>query len=246
MTADPGDTARNTQTVILAFDVNETLLDLSALDPHFEETLDSASLRPAWFATMLQVAFVAGLTGSYVDFTAAQRASFAMTAARAGVTVDDAATDRVVAAMSELPAYPDVRPALEGLRRAGIRITALTNSVLEVAHAQLAFAGLDDLFEEVYSADEVRALKPQPEPYAMVADRNGVEISQVWLVAAHGWDVSGALAAGARAAFVARGGAVPIPVGPQPDIVGGDLADVARQLLAFDGAERAGRTDTDA
>ena len=50
------------------------------------------------------------------------------------------------------------------------------------------------------------------------------------LVAAHAWDVSGALAAGCTAAFVARPGMVLSPLGPQPDIVGRDLGEVAAAL----------------
>ena len=59
---------------VVAFDVNETLLDLGALDAPFQELLGSAALRPQWFALMLQLSFTGGLTGQYVDFTAAQRA----------------------------------------------------------------------------------------------------------------------------------------------------------------------------
>jgi 2-haloacid dehalogenase len=51
------------------------------------------------------------------------------------------------------------------------------------------------------------------------------------LVAAHVWDVSGAMAAGCHAAFVARSGLIPSPLGQQPDIVGADLAAVADELL---------------
>ena len=43
----------------------------------------------------------------------------------------------------------------------------------------------------------------------------GVPVGDVMLVAAHAWDVSGALAAGTRAAFVARPGMVPSPIGDQ-------------------------------
>jgi 2-haloacid dehalogenase len=61
-----------------------------------------------------------------------------------------------------------------------------------------------------------------------------VPIDRVRLVAAHAWDVSGALAAGCAAAFVARPGKVPSPLGPQPDIVGADLAEVAAMIRAAD------------
>ena len=48
---------------VIAFDVNETLLDLRALDEPFEVLLGSAALRPQWFTLMLQLAFTGGLTG---------------------------------------------------------------------------------------------------------------------------------------------------------------------------------------
>ena len=48
---------------ILAFDVNETLLDLAALDPLFERAFGDAAVRPQWFAQMLQLAFVGSITG---------------------------------------------------------------------------------------------------------------------------------------------------------------------------------------
>ncbi len=218
-------------TPVLAFDVNETLLDLAALDPVFERVLGDAALRPMWFGSMLQLSFVGGLTGEYVDFTTAQRAALRMTAARAGREVSDLDVDDVVGRMSRLPAHPEVPEALSLLRAAGFRLTALTNSVLEVATAQLTHAGLIENFDAVYSGDEVQALKPAPAPYRMVAQRSGVEIGDVCLVAAHAWDVSGALAAGCQAAFVARAGVVPSPIGAQPTVIGGDLTEVADALL---------------
>ena len=224
---------------VLAFDVNETLLDLHALDPLFDDVLGDAALRPQWFATMLQLSFVGGLTGQYVDFSTAQRAALQMTAERAGRSITTGAVETVVDAMRRLPAHPDVAPALMRLRDKGCRLTALTNSVLDVARAQLSNAGLAELFEGIYSADEVRALKPFAAPYLMVADQCGVDIGEVCLVAAHAWDVTGALAAGARAAFVARGGVVPSPLGAQPVVMGADLTEVADALLraGADGSE---------
>jgi 2-haloacid dehalogenase len=47
----------------IAFDVNETLLDLARLDPLFEEAFGDAALRQQWFGQMLQLAFVGGLVG---------------------------------------------------------------------------------------------------------------------------------------------------------------------------------------
>jgi 2-haloacid dehalogenase len=217
---------------VLAFDVNETLLDLSALDEPFAGVFGDASLRPVWFQMMLQLSFVGGLTGRYVDFSTAQRAALRMLAARTGADVDDATVEPIVGAMTQLPPHPEVPAALARLRGGGHRQFALTNSPLTVARAQLEHAGIADRFDDVLSADEVRALKPAPAPYRLVAERAGVELGQVMLVAAHAWDVSGALAAGAQAAFIARPGMVPSPLGPQPTLIASDIDELADLLLA--------------
>jgi 2-haloacid dehalogenase len=219
-------------TGVIAFDVNETLLDLRSLDPLFEELFGDASLRMHWFAQMLQVAFVGAITDRYVDFTTSQRAALDMVAQRQRVTLPPDAADRLAAAMRSLPAHPDAADALSRLRAGGHQIAALSNSPLDVEQAQLAHAGLTDLFDAIVSADSVRALKPRREPYDLICRTFAVPTRAVILVAAHAWDVAGARAAGCRAAFVARPGMPRNPVDPEPDLVGADLGEIADQILA--------------
>lgn len=219
-------------TRVIAFDVNETLLDLSPLDPVFEELFGDAAVRAQWFGQMLQVAFVGAITDRYVDFTSSQRSALDMVAQRRGVTLAPDAADRVAATMRTLPAHPDVPDALSRLRAGNLPLAALSNSPQDVEQAQLAHAGLTDRFDAILSADTVRALKPRREPYELVARTFGVPIGEVTLVAAHAWDVAGALAAGCRAAFVARPGMPRNPMDPQPDLVGTDLTEIADRILA--------------
>jgi 2-haloacid dehalogenase len=216
---------------VIAFDVNETLLDLRPLDPVFEAIFGDASVRPQWFAQMLQVAFVGAITDRYVDFTTSQRAALDMVAQRRGVTLPPDAPDRVAATMRALPAHPDVPDALSRLGAGGHQLAALTNSPHDVEHAQLAHAGLTDHFDAILSADTVHALKPRREPYELVARTFAVQPGEVMLVAAHSWDVAGALAAGCRAAFVARPGMPRNPIDQQPDLVGADLGEIADRIL---------------
>ena len=53
----------------IAFDVNETLLDLSALDPYFESGFGDRGVRKEWFAELLKQAFVTTITHSYSNFS---------------------------------------------------------------------------------------------------------------------------------------------------------------------------------
>jgi hypothetical protein len=74
---------------VQVFDVNETLLDLAGLDPHFERVLGDAGMRRAWFTQMLQSALVATITGAYRPFGEIGLAALAMTAEQAGVELRD-------------------------------------------------------------------------------------------------------------------------------------------------------------
>ncbi len=219
---------------VQVFDVNETLLDLAALDPHFERCFGDAGVRQAWFNQMIQSALVATVTGAYSQFGQVGMAALTMVASQAGVELRDEDREAIVGQMRELPAHPEVAGALGRLREAGLRLAALTNSTEQVARAQLEHAGIIDAFELVLSADAVRRLKPAPEPYRMAAERLGVAVGEVRLVAAHAWDVAGAARAGCATAFVARPGKVPDPLVERPGVIGADLAEVADRILAID------------
>lgn len=216
---------------ICVFDVNETLLDLSALDPHFERAFGDAGVRRAWFQQLLQSAFVATITGAYSDFGAVGAAALQMVEDRQGIRLSDDDRQSILGGMRELPPHPEVPAALDLLRDAGLRLAALTNSTRAVAEAQLANADISDRFEEILSADAVRRLKPAPEPYRAAAGSLNVEVSQIRLIAAHSWDVAGALRAGCAAAFVARPGMVLDPLAEPPDVVGSDLTEVASLII---------------
>jgi 2-haloacid dehalogenase len=224
---------------VQVFDVNETLLDLAAMDPHFERIFGDAGVRVTWFNQMISSALVATVTGAYSQFGAHAMAALEMTAEQAGVELAEDDNDAVADQLRRLPAHPEVAEALRRLRDAGLRLAALTNSTEQVARAQLEHAGLIDAFELVLSADTVGRLKPAPEPYLMAAERLGVAVGEVRLVAAHAWDVAGAARAGCATAFVARPGKVLDPLVERPEIVGADLAEVADAILVIDhGDER--------
>ena len=78
----------------------------------------------------------------------------------------------------------------------------------------------------------VKHHKPSRQAYAYVERELGAEPSQLCLIACHTWDTLGAVAAGWQAALIKRVGNHVLGVGPQPQIVGDDLNDIADQLIA--------------
>lgn len=217
---------------VCVFDVNETLLDLGALDPIFKRIFGDASVRYLWFEQFIQSALVATVTNAYSDFGTIGRAALDMTATRHSITLSDEDRTQITNGIRSLPPHPDVAENLARLQDAGVRLATLTNSTAQVAEAQLTNAGLAPYFELMLSADTVRRLKPAPEPYRMAAERLGVDVGEIRLVAAHAWDIAGARRAGCATAFVARPGKVLDPLVEQPDVVGADLREVVDGILA--------------
>ncbi|MGE0449754.1 MAG: haloacid dehalogenase type II [Vicinamibacterales bacterium] len=230
------DRGRQGRRRILVFDVNETLLDVGALGPLFARAFGDARVGQDWFSNVVLYSQVAALAGPYAEFGAIARSALDMTAAARGVTLAAADRDAVLRGLVTLPAHPDVRDGLDMLRQAGFRLVTLTNSAPAAVEQQLTSAGLADYFERSFSVDAVRTFKPAPEVYRQVAADLGVEIGSLRLIAAHAWDVMGAMQAGTAAAFIARPGKALFPLAPVPDVVGRDLREVAGRIIAIDAA----------
>jgi 2-haloacid dehalogenase len=217
---------------LIVFDVNETLLDLRTMEPTFERIFGDKKDMRLWFANLILYSAALTVAGCYVPFTDIGAAVMEMMADTQGIEISDADKEELKEKFSTMPPYPEVADALRRLRNAGFRLFTLTDNLLEVQTRQLEHGGIVDLFERRFSADGVRHHKPSRQAYAYVEKELGVSSSQFCLIACHTWDTLGAVAAGWEAALIRRVGNDVLGVGPQPQIVGDDLNDVADQLIA--------------
>ena len=119
------------------------------------------------------------------------------------------------------------------MKDAGYRMVTLTNSPQKGVDAQLENAGLTEFFEQRLSVGEIGTYKPDLKTYRWAAEKTGVEVGDRMLIAAHGWDITGALRAEMRAGFLARPGKSLYPLAPEPELVGKDLRDAANLLAAL-------------
>ncbi len=217
---------------LIVFDVNETLLDLQTMEPTFARILGDKRDMRLWFANLVMYSLALTLADSYVAFTDIGSAVMEMMADVQGIKIKDADKEELKEKFSTMPPYPEVPAALQKLRDAGFRLFTLTNNLVEVQARQLEQGGIAKFFERCFSVDSVKAYKPSHQTYAHVEKQLAVGPSQLCLIACHTWDTLGAVAAGWEAALVKRVGNDVLAVGPQPQIVGNDLDDVANQLIA--------------
>ena len=217
---------------LLFFDVNETLLDLTPLQKSVTAALGgNEDLVELWFTTMLQYSLVETVGGTYRKFGEIGAAAMTMVAKNHGVSLTSEQAKKAIEPITSLPAHPDVKPALKSLKEAGFRMATLTNSPQEGVDAQMENAGLTEFFEKRLSVGSIKTYKPDLRTYKWAAKEMGVGLEDCMLVAAHGWDIAGALQAGMRGAFLARPGKSLYPLAMKPEISAADLEKAAETLV---------------
>lgn len=228
------DNIQNKRPEILFFDVNETLLDLTILKESVGKSLNGKKeLVPFWFTTMLQYSLVETVGNQYEDFGEIGAATLMMVAANNDIKLSREEAKEAISPITSLPPHPEVKQALAKLKEDGYRLVSLTNSSNAAVEKQFSNAGLMDLFEKRLSIEDIGKYKPHQDTYNWAARKLGVKPQDAMLIAAHGWDVAGALWAGWRAAFVSRPGQQQYPLAPIPEIVAPDLKAISDQLIAI-------------
>ena len=211
----------------VVFDVNETLLDLASVRTWFGTEFDDPALAGAWFDEVLRLSFVSSVTNRYVPFT--ELAGHALTST-VGHDVHADTMNQIRSILTTLPAHPDVIPGLTMLTGAGYSIAALTNSPRTTAVAQLTNAGIADTFDAILSVEMVQRFKPHHSVYEAAAEHLSIQPSSLVMVAAHDWDVAGAMATGSKGVFVTRGGRTYSSAFPDPTLIAADIHDAAHRI----------------
>tara|TARA_R110000772_G_scaffold73079_1_gene159180 strand:- start:4569 stop:5291 length:723 start_codon:yes stop_codon:yes gene_type:complete len=217
---------------VLIFDVNETLLDLETMRTSIGKALAGHDeLITLWFSTMLHHSLVTTVTGEYHDFGKIGVAALMMVAQNNNIEITEAqAITAIKTPLLSLPAHPDVKSGLAALKAQGYKIVSLTNSSNKGVETQFKNAGLTEYFDERLSIEDIKVYKPDLRSYAWALKQLQVKPEEALMVAAHGWDVAGAKAAGLQTAFIARPGKALYPLAAKPDYVVKDLTELVQIL----------------
>jgi 2-haloacid dehalogenase len=209
------------------FDAYGTLYDVASAAERARASLGDRwqPLAELWRAKQLQYTWLRSLMGRHADFwhVTGDALDFAMEAL--GIA-DDGLRDRLMALYNRSDAYPDARPALEALRKIGLRTAVLSNGSPRMLAGAGEAAGLTPFLDEVLSVESVGIYKPSPQVYRLALDQLRLWPSEILFVSANGWDAAGAKAAGLRVAWCNRTGQPVERLGEPPDAIVRSLAEL--------------------
>jgi len=210
------------------FDVASVAEALAGLVP------DPTSFAELWRAQQLEYTVARAALGphAYVDWSrvTADALDFATESVGVRLSVGDKA--QAMDGWMRVRPYPDASDAVDRLSRAGIPLGILSNGTPAMLESAVRNAGWDGRLAAVLSVDLAHTYKPNPHVYLLIPDAFGTPAGGVLFVSAHGFDVSGAKAAGLPVGWINRR-AEPAPrLGYGQDFVFADLSAFADALLS--------------
>ena len=158
-------------------------------------------------------------------------------AALRSVGLDDlAVAERCGAAYNDyrrvnLKLWPGALELLESLRRRGCKLAMITNGLAETHREKIALLQLEDAFDEIFIADEVKLVKPDVRLFRLAAERLGVAPERCAMVGdRYDRDIRGAHEAGMFTVWMnVRAESVP-PDAPAPDAIVATISEVEAAL----------------
>ena len=104
-----------------------------------------------------------------------------------------------------LSPYPEVREVLEHLKKKNLKLAVLSNGTPNLLSELVASNKLNNLFDDLFSIEEVKVYKPDRRVYEMPVKKYNVLANEISFLSANTWDVSGAGNFGYNTIWVNRG-----------------------------------------
>ena len=90
-----------------------------------------------------------------------------------------------------LSPYPEVKGVLEDLKKKNFKLAILSNGTLDLLNELVESNKLNNLFDDLFSIEEVKIYKPDPRVYKMPIEKYKIMPNEVTFLSANTWDVSG-------------------------------------------------------
>ncbi|WP_323020345.1 haloacid dehalogenase type II [Pararhodobacter sp.] len=176
-----------------------------------------------WRRKQLEYTWLRAVAGHHADFWQVTQDGLDWALEKAGLS-DPALRERLLALYWQLAAFPEVPAMLAALAGQGQRLAILSNGSPGMLEGAVTSAGLQGVFEALYSVESVGVFKPHDRVYELVGAGLGLEPEEVLFVSSNGWDACAGAAFGFTTAWVNRDGVPMDRLFGRPHHVLGDLA----------------------
>jgi len=214
----------------LVFDAYGTLFDPFAVKIRAEELFpgNGAALSQIWRAKQLEYSWLRTLMGRYEHFWKITEDALIFSCRTLKLSCAEHQRKQLMQVYLTLPAFPEVKPALEKLSHLALSI--LSNGTPEMLSPLIAANNMAHFFEHIFSVDALQMYKPRPEVYQHAVASLGIPKEAIGFVSSNYWDIAGATSFGFRTYWLNRSATVADELGVNPAVTLQTLSDLAAVL----------------
>ena len=210
----------------LVFDAYGTLFDPFAVKTRAEELFpgNGAALSQLWRAKQLEYSWLRTLMGRYENFWKITEDALVFSCRTLKLSCDEHQRSQLMQVYLTLPAFPEVKPALEKL--SSLPLSILSNGTPEMLAPLVAANNMAHFFKNIFSVDALQMYKPRPEVYQHAVAGLGISKDTIGFVSSNYWDIVGATSFGFRTFWLNRHSAVADELGVTPATTLQTLSDL--------------------
>ena len=175
----------------IIFDAYGTLFDVNSAAEKCKSKIGDKweNFANYWRKTQLEYTWLRSLMGRHKDFW--QITEDSLDKSMQAFNIDASMKNELLDLYKILSPYPEVKETLEKLKEKKYKLAILSNGTPALLNELVKSNGLQNLFDNIFSIEEVKIYKPSSKVYDMPIKKYNIKKKEVAFLSANTWDVSG-------------------------------------------------------
>ena len=174
----------------IIFDAYGTLFDVNSAAEKCKDKIGKKweNFSNYWRTTQLEYTWLRNLMGRHKDFW--QITEDSLDKSMKVFEIDSSMKIDLLNLYKILSTFPEVKDALNILKEKKYKLAILSNGTPSLLNELVKSNNLDNVFDDVFSIEEVKAYKPDPKVYNIPIKKYQIQKNEVAYLSANTWDVS--------------------------------------------------------
>ena len=188
----------------IIFDAYGTLFDVNSAAEKCKDKIGDKweSFANFWRTTQLEYTWLRSLMKRHKDFW--QITEDSLDKSMKAFSIDPSMKNELMNLYKVLSPFKEVPETLKKLKGKNFKLAILSNGTPSLLTELVKSNGLDKLFDDIFSIEEVGIYKPDSRVYDLPIKKYKIKNSEVIFLSANTWDVSGAGNYGYQSIWVNR------------------------------------------
>jgi len=176
---------------LIVFDAYGTLFDVNSAAEKCKERIGDKweGFANYWRTTQLEYTWLRNLMKRHKDFS--QVTEDSLDKSMKVFKIESSMKGELLNLYKKLPPFLEVKDVLNNLKKKNYKLSILSNGTPALLNELVKSNGLDNIFDDIFSIEEVKIYKPDSKVYDLPIKKYKIKKEQVVFLSANTWDVSG-------------------------------------------------------